>query len=158
MIVMTELKYFIKSGNQYTMKRQHGFGLIVIVGLVAATVASVYAQLPAAAWICGALTILFALAILLRRVEIDMGRSVLFVKGGLLAPGVSIPFADFVHFELASVKQNFITINTSLNIRYLKNGKEKAALVAQGFTVKAMQNILNEIETITQPNAHPEKV
>lgn len=152
------MKYFTKNGNQYTMKRQSGFSLIVIVILAAASVAGVYANKPALTWCCGVLTILFALAVLLKRVVIDIDQQEIFLKSGLLAPACTIHFSDFVNFELASVKQSFITVNASLSIVYIKNGKEKKAGIAEGFTVRAMQNVLNEIEEIIYPDGHPQKV
>lgn len=151
---MSELKYFTRHGNVYTMKRQNGFSLVVIVGMATAAIAGVYTHLPAVTWICSVLTILFVLAILLRKVEIDMDQRQLFLKSGLLRSGIHIPFEDFIHFQLASVKQNFITVNTSLNILYMKNGKEQSQAIAEGFTIGAMQRVLNEIEEIIYPDGH----
>lgn len=145
---MSQLKYFTRHGNLYTMKRRQGFSLIVVIGLIAAAIGGIYAHLPALTWICGVLTILFILAIILRRVVIDMDNNQFFIKSGLLHGGTNIRFEDLVHFQLASVKQNFITINTSLNILYIKDGKEKSLVIAEGFTIRAMQQVLNEIEEI----------
>lgn len=145
---MRELKYFTQNGHQYTMKRQSGFSLIVIIGLGAAAIGGVYVHRPALTWICTILALLFVLAILLKRVVIDVDRQEIFLKSGLFRKGITIPFTDFISFELASVRQSFITVNTSLNICFIKNGKEMSMLIAQGFTVRAMQNVLNEIEEI----------
>lgn len=41
-----------------------------------------------------------------------------------------------------------ITTNASLEVHYLKNGKEKSLMVAQGFSKKGMQKLLNELEEI----------
>ncbi|WP_343691162.1 hypothetical protein [Chitinophaga sp.] len=145
---MKELKYFTKNGSQYIMKGQHGFSLVVIILLAAAAVGGVYAHLPGLTWICGILTILFIAAIFLKRVVIDLDQQAFFLKSGLLSAATTIPFADFVSFELASVRHSFIITNTSLNICFTKNGKEKTLTIAQGFTIRAMQNVLNEIEEI----------
>jgi hypothetical protein len=151
---MSELKYFTRSGNQYTMKRQYGFSLIVIVVLAGAAIAGMYNNMPELMWICGVLTILFVLAIMLKKVVIDMDQRQIFLKSGLFQAGANIRFEDILHFQLASVKQNFITINTSLNVLYVKDGKEKSLGIAEGFTVGVMQRVLNEIEEIMYPDEH----
>lgn len=151
---MNQLKYFTRSGNLYTMKRQHGFSLVVIIGMGAAAIAGIFMHLPAVTWICTPLLILFVLATLLRRVVIDMDNRLFFLKSGLLRAGTNIPFEDLIHFQLASVKHNFITVNTSLNILYMKDGKERTQVIAEGFTIGAMQRVLNEIEEIIYPDGH----
>lgn len=145
---MRELKYFTQNGNQYIMKGQRGFSLVVIIGLAAAAVGGVYAHLPGLTWICGILALLFIVAIFLKRLVIDLDQQAFILKSGLFSTTTTVPFGDFLNFELASVRHSFIIVNTSLNICFTKNGKERALTIAQGFTVRAMQNVLNEIEDI----------
>lgn len=152
------MKYFTQNGNQYTMKRQMGFSLVVIIAMGAAAIAGLFVNKPALTWICGIMTILFILAVALKRVVIDMDRKEIYIKNGLFAPGFSIQFTDFISFQLASVRQSFITTNASLNILYTKNGKEKTAGIAEGFTVRGMQQVLNEVEEIMYSDGHPGKI
>lgn len=155
---MSELKYFTRNGNQYTMKKQLGFNFVVIGGMLGATILGVYIDLPAMSWVCGILTVIVAIALYLKRVVIDMDNRSIFIKSGLIQPGIQIPFNDFVTFQLASIRHYFITTNTSLNLLFMKNGKERSLAIATGFTVKAMQRVLNEIEEIIYPDEHSGRI
>lgn len=87
-----------------------------------------------------------------------MSQKEIMIKNGLIIPPVRIPLSDFVNFELVKMKQYFITINVSLNLYYLKNGKEKCTGISQGFTARSMQNLLNEIEEIIQSDEYSGKI
>lgn len=154
----SELKYFTRNGNVFTMKKEYGFGLIIVAGLSAAAVWGYFAHLPDMIWVFGILALLCFLSIFLKKVVIDLNSKEIITKNGLVNPAVHIPLSDFQNFELVRTQQYWVTINTSLNIRYLRNGKEKYAIVAQGFTSKAMQRILNEITEILDEYGDTEKV
>lgn len=78
-----------------------------------------------------------------------MHKRTLDAKVGLAKPPVTISIDNIQRFELFTMSNNFFKTNAMLSAYYLdKNGKEKAIQIAQGFTVKAMQSILNEIEEI----------
>ncbi|PWB26418.1 hypothetical protein [Flavobacterium sp. HTF] len=155
---METLQKFTKNGNQYVMKRQYGFGLIVVIGMAALTFAGVWFKNSIMIWIFGILTVLCLISIFINQVVIDMSRKEISIKNGLIIPPVQIPISDFVNFELVKIKQYFVTINVSLNLYYLKNGKEKCSGIAQGLTTRSMQNLLNEIQEILNTNEHSGKI
>lgn len=155
---MTELTKFEKSGNQFVMKRQYGFGLLVVIGMLAFTIGGIYYKNTAVIWIFGILTILCLISIWAQSFIIDLDKNAFIIKNGLINKPVEIPVADFVNFELVKVKQNLITTNVSLNLYYIKNDKEKCTGIAQGFTTRSMQKLMNEINAILKINEHSRKI
>lgn len=143
------LKHFTKEGNVYSMKTQKTFAIILIGGLLLVTFATYYAEMPTLPWVFLVLAILSAISIISKKLTIDLDKKEIHAKIGLVKPAVIIPIDSIQNFELYSLSQGFIRTNTALNVYYInKNGKEKSAGIAQGFTLKAMQSILNEIEEI----------
>jgi|SRR5690554_4820640 len=143
------LKHFTKEGNVYTMKPQFGMAIILIGGLLLVAFGSYYADIMGLMWVMLALAVLSFLAIMTKKLTIDMNKKEIHAKVGLVKPAVVIPIDSIQNFELYSLSQNFIRTNTALNVYYInKKGKEKSSGIAQGFTTSAMQNILNEIEEI----------
>jgi len=143
-----ELKYFTKSGNQFIMKRDYSFALIISIALAIFAGAGIWIKEMAMFWIFGILSVLSLISIWSKQIIIDLERKEIVVKIGLIGKPFPIPFEDFQNFELVRIKQYLLTTNTSLNIQYLKNGKEKSAMIAQGFTSRSMQNLANEIDEI----------
>ena len=155
---MSQLKYFIKEGNKYIMKREYGFLLMISIGLAAFAVGGIWINKMSMFWIFGVLSICTVISIWSKQVIIDLDTNEIIIKVGLIGKPVPIPLKDFQNFELVRMKQYFITINTSLNVNYLKDGKEKSNLIAQGFTTRAMQNLANEIDEILDNNEHTGKI
>ncbi|MFD2942375.1 hypothetical protein [Flavobacterium notoginsengisoli] len=155
---MTELKKFEKNGSQFVMKRQYGFGLLVVIGMLAFAIGGIYYKNTAVIWIFGILTILCFISIWSQTFVIDLDKQTFVIKNGLINKPVEIPLSDFVNFELVKVKQNLITTNVSLNLYYIKNNKEKCTGIAQGFTTKSMQKLINEINAILRLNEHSGKI
>lgn len=155
---MESLHKFTKSGQLYVMKRQYGFSLIVVLGMAAFAFAGVILKNAAMIWIFGILTIICLISVFVNHVEIDMGRKIISIKNGLIIPPVQIPLSDFVNFEVVRTTQYFVTINVSLNLYYMKNGKEQCSGVAQGFTARSMQNLLNEIQEILNTDENSGKI
>nr|WP_294784289.1 hypothetical protein [uncultured Flavobacterium sp.] len=151
---MNELKKFEKNGNQFVMKRQYGFGLLVVGGMLAFTIGGIFYKNTAVIWIFGILSILCFISIWSETFIIDLDKEVFVIKNGLINKPVEIPLSDFVNFELVKVRHNFITTNVCLNLYYIKNDKEKCIGIAQGFTTKSMQMVINEINTILKSNEH----
>lgn len=145
---MAEFKKFTKNGNHYVMKTQYGFGLVVVFGMAAFTVGGIYTKNTAMIWIFGILTVLCLISIWQQTFSIDMDRKEFVIKNGLINKPVQIPLSDFVNFELVKVRQNFITTNVSLNLYYMKDNKEKCTGIAQGFTTRSIQTLINEINEI----------
>jgi len=145
---MNEFKKFTKEENLYVMKRQYGFGLIVVLGMLAFTVGGIYYKNNAVIGIFGVLAVICFIAIWQQEFVIDLSRNEFRIKNGLINKPVQIPFADFVEFELVKVRHNFITTNVSLNLYYMKEKKEKRTGIAQGFTTRSIQNLINEINEI----------
>lgn len=155
---MEPLHKFTKNGQLYAMKRQYGFSLIVVLGMAAFAFAGVILKNAAMIWIFGILTIICLISVFVNYVQIDMGRKIISIKNGLIIPPVQIPLSDFVNFEVVRTTQYFVTINVSLNLYYMKNGKEQCSGVAQGFTARSMQNLLNEIQEILNTDEHSGKI
>jgi len=155
---MEPLHKFTKNGQLYAMKRQYGFSLIVVLGMAAFAFAGVILKNAAMIWIFGFLTIICLISVFVNHVEIDMGRKIISIKNGLIIPPVQIPLSDFVNFEVVRTTQYFVTINVSLNLYYMKNGKEQCSGVAHGFTARSMQNLLNEIQEILNTDEHSGKI
>lgn len=145
---MDQPKNFTREGNLYKMKPQYGFYIFAIALALGLAYLGFYIKSPATLWIFLALAVIFILSALTRSLVVDMDRKEINVKMALIRPTYTIPIADIQHFELYSLKQNLITTNTTLNVYYLKDGKEKSTALAQGFTKRAMQHILNDIEDI----------
>lgn len=151
---MNELKKFEKNGNQFIMKRQYGFGLLVVGGMMAFTIGGIFYKNTAVIWIFGILSILCFISIWSETFVIDLDKEVFVIKNGLINKPVEILLSDFVNFELVKVRHNFITTNVCLNLYYIKNDKEKCTGIAQGFTTKSMQMVINEINIILKSNEH----
>lgn len=151
---MEELKKFEKDGNQYVMKRQYGFGLVVVGGMLAFTIGGIYYKNSAVIWIFGILTIICFMAIWSQRFVIDLDNNEFIIKNGLINKPVEIPFSDFVNFELVKIKHYLITTNVCLNLYYMKDNKEKCTGVAQSFSTRSIQNLINEIDEILKLNEH----
>lgn len=143
------LKHFTKEGNVYRMKTQETFATILIGGLLLVAFGSYYAEISTLPWVFLVLAILSAISIMTKKLTIDLDKREISAKIGLVKPAVIIPIDSIRNFELYSLSQGFVRTNTALNVYYInKSGKEKSAGIAQGFTLKAMQSILNEIEEI----------
>ena len=155
---MKQLKYFTREGNKYVMKRELGFVLLISLGLAAFAVGGIWINNMPMFWIFGVLSICCIISIWSKQVILDLDTREFIVKVGLIGKPVTIPLNDFQNFELVRMKQLFITINTSLNVNYLKVGKEKSILIAQGFTTRAMQNLANEIDEILNSHEHSGKI
>lgn len=155
---MEQLKYFTREGNKYVMKRELGFVLLISLGLAAFAVGGIWINNMSMFWIFGVLSICCIISIWSKQVILDLDTREFIVKVGLIGKPVTIPLKDFQNFELVRMKQLFITINTSLNVNYLKDGKEKSILIAQGFTTRAMQNLANEIDEILNSHEHSGKI
>ncbi|QGK73480.1 hypothetical protein [Flavobacterium sp. SLB02] len=145
---MTKLKYFKKDANRYVMKKEYTFGLIVSFGLAGIAAAGIWINELGIAWILGILSVLCFISIWIKDVTIDLDKKEFILKSGLIVPSIRVRLQDFQNFELVRTKQYLITTNTSLNICYLKDGKEKYAILSQGFTTQKMQNLANEIDEI----------
>lgn len=149
---MEELKKFEKVGSQFIMKRQYGFGLVVVIGMLAFTIGGIYYKNTPVIWIFSILTVLCFISIWSQQFIIDMESKEFIIKNGLINKPLQIPLSSFVNFELVKIKHNFITTNVSLNLYYRKDTKEKCMGIAQGFSTRSMQKLINEINEIIQPN------
>ncbi|WP_343746590.1 hypothetical protein [Chitinophaga sp.] len=145
---MEQPKGFTREGNVYKMKPQYGFSIIVITLTLGFAYFGFHVKSAAVMWLFLAAAVMFILSAFTKSLVIDMDRKVINVKMALLRPAYIIPIEDIQHFELYSIRRNFITTNTTLNVYFLKDGKEKSASLAQGITKRAMQNVLNDIEEI----------
>ncbi|NML39560.1 EbsA family protein [Chitinophaga sp. G-6-1-13] len=145
---MEQPKRFTREGNVYKMKPQYGFSIIAIALALGLAYLGFHIKSPAVVWIFLALAVIFILSAFTKSLVVDMDKKVINAKMALIKPAYTIPIEDIQHFELYSLRTNFITTNTTLNVYFLKDGKEKSASLAQGITKRAMQNILNDIEEI----------
>ncbi|SKA44317.1 hypothetical protein SAMN04488128_106376 [Chitinophaga eiseniae] len=145
---MEQPKYFTREGNVYKMKPQLGFNIVVIGLALAFVVLGIYIKSPGVIWIFAACGVIFVLSAFTKSLVIDMDKKEISGRMALIKPVFTIPIAAIQHFELYSVRQNFITTNTTLNMYYLKDGKEKSVSLVQGFTARGIQGVLNDIEEI----------
>ncbi|MBE8728315.1 hypothetical protein [Flavobacterium hungaricum] len=155
---MSEFKKFTREGNLLVMKRQYGFGLIVVIGMAALTAAGMWNQNSAMIWIFGILTVLCFISIWQENFSIDLHKKAFIIKNGLINKSVEIPFTDFVNFEMVKVRHNFITTNVSLNLYYLKDDKEKCTGIAQSFSTRSLQVLMNEINEILSQDDYSRKI
>lgn len=132
----------------YKMKPQLGFNIVVIGLALVFVVLGIIIKSPGVIWIFAACAVIFVLSAFTKSLVIDMDKKEISGKMALIKSGFTIPIAAIQHFELYSLRHNFITTNTTLNVYYLKDGKEKSVSLAQGFTARGMQGILNDIEEI----------
>lgn len=147
----TGIGNFRKEGNRYIMKRQYGFNLVIVSGLAIMTGIGFNSDNKAMMWIFGILAMLCLLSVFTEKMEIDLDEKVMLIKRGLIRPEIRIPFSDITNYEMSRLIYIFIPVNTALNVWYSSSGKEKVAIVAQGFSKSALQRILNDIEEITAP-------
>lgn len=144
-----KLKQFTQDGNLFKMKPLYGFNLILTGGLLLFAFLGYYADLPGLMWTILALAVLSFVSVSRKKLWIDINKKEIYVKSALIAPERTIPIDRIQNFELHTVSQYFIRTNASLNVYYIdQNGNEKLTGLAPGFTVSAIQNILNEIEDI----------
>ncbi|MDR2281766.1 MAG: hypothetical protein LBE37_01075 [Sphingobacterium sp.] len=144
------LKHFKQEGSLlYEMKPQYGSSIILIAGLFAFAFVGYYVAIYGLMWVMLILGVLSFWAIATKKMSIDMDKRLLHAKVGLAKPQVTISIDSIQRFELFTMSNNFIKTNAMLSAYYLdESGKEKAIQIAQGFRVKAMQSILNEMEEI----------
>lgn len=148
-----KLKHFKKERNVYHMKPQYSSSILLIFGLFLFAFGAYYAEIYGLMWVMLLLGILSFWATVIKKLSIDKDKRRIQAKVGLLKPSVSISIDAIQHFELFTMSNNLITTNAMLNVYYLnEDGKEKTIQLAQGFTVKAMQSILNELEDILEYN------
>ncbi|MFD1604330.1 hypothetical protein ACFSJW_24910 [Flavobacterium artemisiae] len=155
---MSEFKKFTREGNLFVMKRQYGFGLIIVLAMAAFTVGGIWYKNAAMIWIFGILTILCFISIWQQIFNIDIDKQEFNIKNGLINKPIQIPFTDFLNFELVKIRHNFITTNVSLNLYYMKDNKEKCTGIAQSFSTRSLQILINEINEIISQNEHSRKI
>ncbi|MBC9933135.1 hypothetical protein [Chitinophaga qingshengii] len=151
---MEQPKKFIKEGNVYKMKPQHTYNAVAIGLCLGLAYLGFRIHSSIFMWVFIVCTAIFVLSALSKSLVVDMDNKAINVKMSLLKPAMVIPFESIQHFELYTLKTNFITTNVTLNVYFLKDGKEKSAGLAQGFTKRSMQNLLNDIEDIIGTNGH----
>lgn len=155
---MPGFKKFDRDGNLFVMKRQYGFGLVIVLAMAAFTVGGVWYKNTAMIWIFGILTVLCFISIWQQNFAIDLDKEEFIIKNGLINKPVQIPLANFVNFELVKIRHNFITTNVSLNLYYRRDNKEKCTGIAQSFSTRSLQTLINEINEIISPNEHSRKI
>jgi hypothetical protein len=155
---MSEFKKFTREGNLFVMKRQYGFGLIIVLAMAAFTIGGIWYKNTAMIWIFGILTILCFISIWQQNFNIDLDKEEFNVKNGLINKPIEIPFTDFVNFEMVKIRHNFITTNVSLNLYYRRDNKEKCIGIAQSFSTRSLQILINEINEIISQNEHSRKI
>lgn len=143
------LKHFKKEGNLYSMKPQYGSSILLIMGLFVFAFGAYYVDIYGLMWVMLLLGVLCFWAIVTKKLSIEKDKRELYAKVGLAKAPVTIGIDKIQRFELFTMSNNFFKTNAALSAYYLdENGKEKAIQIAQGFTVKSMQSILNEMEDI----------
>ncbi len=151
------IKNFRREGNRYVLRRQYGFGIVLVTGLAVMAWLGYHSDNQVMMWIFGIFALLCFLSIYTERMVIDLDAEALLIKRGL-KPEIRIPFSDIANYQMNRLIYIFVPVNTSLNVRYFSGNKEKFATVAQGLSKKGMQRILNDIEEITLPYAGKEHV
>jgi hypothetical protein len=155
---MTGYNYFTEQGNQYVMKKRYGFALVISIIFALCGIGGYVAHLPAVMWGAAALVIVFLVSVARESVLIDLAKQEIVTTKGLFARKTIIPLAGIQHFEMVRMTHTLITVSTSLNAWYIQDGREKVAMVSNGITRRAMQNLLNEIEEIIKHAGHPAAV
>ncbi|GEM_PF-646893 len=154
-----QYKHFIKQADgKYSLKKKYGFGLVLVIAFLLLAFTGYNIGNTAMIWVGLIIAAICAFALLSKTMVIDMQQKVIIAKNGLINPPVQIALADFENFELEKMQQYFITTNTMLNLYYQKNGKRKSVMIAQGFTSKPMQEIVNELEDIISSHEHSRKI
>ena len=148
----TGTENFRREGNRYILKRQYGFTMVIVIGLAVMAWIGYNSDNKAMMWIFGILAALCLLSVFTERMVVDLDAEVLLIKRGL-RPESRIPFSEITDYQMSRLIYIFVPVNTSLNVRYYSSGKEKFAIIAQGFSKSAMQRILNDLEEITSPYA-----
>lgn len=154
----TNFRNFRKDGNRYVLKKQYGFAMVVVIGLLILAGIGYNSGNKAMMWIFGGFAVLCLLSVLTEKMVIDLDARAIFIKRGLIKPESHIPFSAIAHYQMSRLIYIFIPVNTSLNVRYFSSGKEAFAVVAQGLSKSRMQSILNDIEEITAPYVGREQV
>lgn len=150
-----QYKHFIKQQDgKYSLKKKYGFALVITIAFLLLAFTGYRIANTAMIWVGLVIAAICALAFLSKTMVIDMQQKVIIAKNGLINPPVQIALADFENFELEKMQQYFITTNTMLNLYYQKNGKRKSVMIAQGFSTKPMQEIVNELEDIINSHEH----
>lgn len=145
---MKRYRYFIAEGNRYVMKRRHGVALLISAGLACCSVGGYIANMPAVMWGFVVFALLCLVSIRKEVMWIDTSKNEIVLKRGLIVQQTTIPLANIRHFEVARVMHDLINVNTSLSVWYYHDGKANVAMISNGFTTRAMQNRLNEIDEI----------
>ncbi|OXA83180.1 hypothetical protein [Flavobacterium hercynium] len=155
---MKEFKKFTKAGNLYTLKRQFGFSIIVVALFLVFAYICFTSKMSMFGWGLIAVSAFCAIAFWLQHFSIDMDDKVMTAKMGLIKKTVYIPLTDIRNFRVVKISHNFIRTNVILNVSYVEDGKEKVTGITQAFTVRAIQNTINEIEEIIHSDDHSRKV
>jgi hypothetical protein len=155
---MKGYSYFTQQGNRYVMKKRYGFALVISIIFALCAIGGYVARLPGVMWGAAALGILFLVSIARESVVIDLAQREIVLTKGLLARKTIVPLAGLQHFEMVRMTHTLITVSTSLNAWYIQDSQDKVALISNGITRRAMQNVLNEIEEILKHAGHPATV
>jgi len=144
-----KLKHFNQQGRLYTMKRQYGFGILLISGLLLLAFGAYFVGHFGFMSVMLVLGILCFLALAAKKMIIDMDERMLYAKVGLAKPPIKISIDNIKRLELFTMSNNFFKTNVILSAYYLdENNNEKSIQIAQSFTVNTIQSILNEMEEI----------
>lgn len=148
---MQSLQYFTREGNVYTKKNQTAFFCLLAL-LLAGLVTFMLYNNPARGAKVGSLFIgVLGIVILLRataRLKIDADARTISVQPAFFMPVTVFRFEDFQHFLVS--KQTFIiTVNATVAMIILKNGRERSVILHQTlFLTKPLQKITAEMAAI----------
>jgi hypothetical protein len=138
------------------MKRRYGFTLLISAGLAFCSLGGYIADMPTVMWGFVAFALLCLMSIRKEAMWIDTTKNEIVLTRGLIVQQTTIPLANIRHFEVARVMHDLINVNTSLSVWYYCDGKANVAMISHGFTARAMQNRLNEIDEIIRQCKEPE--
>ncbi|MBT1712184.1 hypothetical protein KK062_28340 [Fulvivirgaceae bacterium PWU5] len=151
---MKGYRYFTEQRNQYVMNRRYGFALFISIILAVSGFGGYVGNMPWVMWMAAGVTMLFLVSIGRESTVIDLAQREMVLTKGLFARKTIVPLDAILQFEMVRVTHTLITVNTSLNVWYSRDGKPKVAMVCNGITRRAMQNLLNEIEEIIKHAGH----
>jgi len=144
-----DLKHFIKEGQNYKIKPNYTFPTVIIIFLALFSWFSYVADIQIVMWIFLSLLVLVILGFKSDTFEINPINRTIIRKQGLIQPKAIVSFDDIIEFESISTTYIFIRVNTALAMYYrTPEGKEKTINLYQGFTKRAIQEVLNDIENI----------
>ena len=149
---MSNYKYYTKEGNQYTLKIQKVFIIIIATLILGVAFLLFVINTNTTNILIGLMFIALAALVFLRTTAstiIDTDAKQVIVKAFSFSESVAYNFSDYDGINQMSVSNYGVKGTSTVGLRFLVNGKAKEVKLLQSFmTTKTLHEVVKETEQI----------